>query len=182
MSASERQARQCLYQSLESLQGTQVHCRSQHRRLLYTSRYTLHAKAQHYICYIFLRQDTLVPLHGCLNISHTTFAEVASAARCPSHGSVSGRWKIIHLKSGVGNLRGAQCVQIGGRQKTPAYLLNTLKPGHVIEGPAILIDDISTVVVEPECTANITAGQDIRIEVLCQPPAFFRRFLISSSL
>ncbi|CAK0741638.1 hypothetical protein CVIRNUC_001340 [Coccomyxa viridis] len=55
--------------------------------------------------------------------------------------------------------------QIGGRQKTPAYLLNTLKPGHVVEGPAILIDDISTVVVEPECTAYITAGQDIRIEV-----------------
>ena len=57
-------------------------------------------------------------------------------------------------------------VQIGGRQNTPAYLLNTLKPGHVIEGPAILIDDISTVVVEPACTAYITAGQDIRIEVL----------------
>lgn len=59
-------------------------------------------------------------------------------------------------------------VQIGGRQETPAYLLNTLKPGHVIKGPAILIDDISTVVVEPECTANITAGQDIRIEVRFQ--------------
>jgi hypothetical protein len=59
-----------------------------------------------------------------------------------------------------------QPVQIGGRQETPAYLLNTLKPGHVIEGPAILIDDISTVVVEPKCTAHITAGQDIRIEVL----------------
>ena len=56
-------------------------------------------------------------------------------------------------------------MQIGGRQATPAYLLNTLKPGHVIEGPAILIDDISTDVVEPECTAYITAGQDIRIEV-----------------
>ena len=89
---------------------------------------------------------------------------------------------IIRLRSGVGNLRGAPCVQIGGRQKTPAYLLNTLKPGHVIEGPAILIDDISTVVVEPECTANITAGQDIRIEVPCQPLAFFRRFLILSNL
>lgn len=64
-------------------------------------------------------------------------------------------------------LRGlCELVQIGGRQETPAYLLNTLKPGHVIEGPAILIDDISTVVVEPKCTAHITAGQDIRIEVL----------------
>ena len=60
-------------------------------------------------------------------------------------------------------------MQIGGRQETPAYLLNTLKPGHVVEGPAILIDDISTVVVEPECTAYITAGQDIRIEVFYVP-------------
>ena len=32
-------------------------------------------------------------------------------------------------------------------------------------GPAILIDEISTVVVEPQCTAFVTAGFDIRIEV-----------------
>ena len=32
-------------------------------------------------------------------------------------------------------------------------------------GPAILIDDISTVVVEPRCTAHVTAGRDLRIEV-----------------
>ena len=60
-------------------------------------------------------------------------------------------------------------MQIGGRQRTPAYLLNTLKPGHVVEGPSILIDDISTVVVERECTGYITAGQDIRIEVPLLP-------------
>ena len=29
----------------------------------------------------------------------------------------------------------------------------------------MLIDDISTVVVEPNCTAHITAGGDIRIDV-----------------
>lgn len=59
-------------------------------------------------------------------------------------------------------------MQIGGRQTTPAYMLNSLKPGHIIEGPAVLIDDISTVVVEPQCIAHITAGQDIRMEVLTQ--------------
>ena len=69
----------------------------------------------------------------------------------------------------MANCKSDLWMQIGGRQKTPAYLLNTLKPGHVIEGPAILFDDISTVVVEPECTAYITAGQDIRIEVLNVP-------------
>ena len=44
-------------------------------------------------------------------------------------------------------------------------MISDLLPGHRIPGPAILIDDISTVVVEPECTAFITAGRDIRIEV-----------------
>jgi hypothetical protein len=35
----------------------------------------------------------------------------------------------------------------GGRQQTPAYLLSDLTPGHVVEGPVLLIDDISTIVV-----------------------------------
>lgn len=56
-------------------------------------------------------------------------------------------------------------LQEGGRQKTPAYRLSSLKPGHLIKGPAILLDDISTVVVEPSCTAHITASGDVRIDV-----------------
>ena len=57
------------------------------------------------------------------------------------------------------------CKQEGGRQKTPAYRLSTLQPGHNIKGPAILLDDISTVVVEPRCLAQITASGDVRIDV-----------------
>lgn len=56
-------------------------------------------------------------------------------------------------------------MQIGGRQDTPAYLLKNLKPGHQVPGPAILIDDISTIVVEPKCTAVLTANLDIKVEV-----------------
>ena len=59
----------------------------------------------------------------------------------------------------------ANFVQIGGRQETVAYQIVDLQPGHKIPGPAILIDDISTVIIEPECTAFITAGRDIRVEV-----------------
>lgn len=55
--------------------------------------------------------------------------------------------------------------QVGGRQDTPAYLLKDLQPGHEVPGPAILIDDISTVVVEPLCRASITASRDIRLDV-----------------
>ena len=47
-------------------------------------------------------------------------------------------------------------MQVGGRQETPAYLLSALRPGHLIRGPAILIDDISTIVVESNATAYIT--------------------------
>lgn len=32
-------------------------------------------------------------------------------------------------------------------------------------GPAILIDDISTIAVEPGCTAHITAAHDVRLEL-----------------
>ena len=55
--------------------------------------------------------------------------------------------------------------QVGGRQETQAYQISDLKPGHKISGPAILLDKISTIVVEPKCTAYITGGNDIRIEV-----------------
>ena len=56
-------------------------------------------------------------------------------------------------------------LQGGGRQDTPAYLLKDLQPGHEVPGPAILIDDISTVVVDPLCRASITANRDIRLDV-----------------
>ena len=59
----------------------------------------------------------------------------------------------------------AALLQVGGRQDTPAYLLKDLHPGHEVPGPAILIDDISTVVVEPLCRASITANRDIRLDV-----------------
>ena len=54
---------------------------------------------------------------------------------------------------------------MGGRQDTHAYRMQDLQPGHVLHGPAILINDISTVVVEPACTAHITAGSNLRIDV-----------------
>lgn len=55
--------------------------------------------------------------------------------------------------------------EAGGRQQTPAYLLSDLRPGQAVPGPAMLIDNISTIVVEPGCTAHITAGHDVRIEL-----------------
>ena len=51
----------------------------------------------------------------------------------------------------------------GGYLSTPLYLLENLQGGHVIPGPAIIIDKLSTVVIEPYCTAHITTEGDIKI-------------------
>ena len=57
-------------------------------------------------------------------------------------------------------------MQEGGRQETPAYRISQLKSGHNLTGPAILLDEISTIVVEPGCRAHVTAAGDVRIDVV----------------
>eukprot|EP00983_Pelagomonas_calceolata_P050018 1141767-Pelagomonas_calceolata.AAC.5 len=37
--------------------------------------------------------------------------------------------------------------------------------GHTLPGPAIIINDLSTIIVEPGCTAHITHAGDVRIDV-----------------
>ena len=53
----------------------------------------------------------------------------------------------------------------GGEQLTPVYELDALEAGHSVPGPALLINRISTLVIEPQCTAHVTAAGDIRIDV-----------------
>jgi 5-oxoprolinase (ATP-hydrolysing) len=53
----------------------------------------------------------------------------------------------------------------GGWQDTPVFLMELLRPGHTIAGPAVIMDSLSTILVEPGCQAEITAGGDIRIAV-----------------
>ena len=50
-------------------------------------------------------------------------------------------------------------------RKVPVFKSENLNPGHEIEGPAIIIQPISTVVVEMHCKAFITANKDIDITV-----------------
>ena len=63
------------------------------------------------------------------------------------------------------------CFSKGGEQDTPVYGLDDLKPGHTVPGPAILINRISTIVVEPECTAHVTARGDVRIDIASHAPS-----------
>lgn len=51
----------------------------------------------------------------------------------------------------------------GGYQSAEVFLLKDLLAGQVIKGPAIIMDQLSTVLVEPDCTATITKYGDIKI-------------------
>jgi 5-oxoprolinase (ATP-hydrolysing) len=52
-----------------------------------------------------------------------------------------------------------------GWQGTNVYSLEALKASQTIQGPAIIIHDISTILVEPGCRAEITAYGDVAITV-----------------
>ncbi|XP_073522528.1 5-oxoprolinase-like isoform X1 [Phyllobates terribilis] len=58
-----------------------------------------------------------------------------------------------------------KCYFEEGYMDTSVYLLEDLSCDHTIDGPAIIIDKNSTVLVEPDCTASITEYGDIRISV-----------------
>lgn len=52
-----------------------------------------------------------------------------------------------------------------GYQESKVYQLHFLSPGHVIQGPAIIMDSLSTLLIEPDCTALITSRGDVRITI-----------------
>lgn len=53
----------------------------------------------------------------------------------------------------------------GGRVRTPVYHHDKLPLGCSFIGPAIIIQNVATVVVEPGCSAEITANGDIEITI-----------------
>ena len=57
------------------------------------------------------------------------------------------------------------CYFEGGWQETKIFLAEDLGAGQIIQGPAILMQDASTVLIEPECYAEITDFGDIQITV-----------------
>ncbi|EPQ31462.1 uncharacterized protein PFL1_00797 [Pseudozyma flocculosa PF-1] len=52
-----------------------------------------------------------------------------------------------------------------GRLETPIVPLRSCRPGRAIQGPAILIDETQTILVEPRCTACITS-QAVIVNIL----------------
>ena len=56
--------------------------------------------------------------------------------------------------------------EVGGRQATPVHRLTDLHPGQSLPGPALLVADTCTTVVEPGCLAHITPECNVRIDLL----------------
>ncbi|CCQ92057.1 5-oxoprolinase [Nitrospina gracilis 3/211] len=57
------------------------------------------------------------------------------------------------------------CYFKDGWQKTPVFRLESMGAEEKLTGPAILLNDTSTILVEPDCTARITKEGDVEIEV-----------------
>jgi 5-oxoprolinase (ATP-hydrolysing) len=64
--------------------------------------------------------------------------------------------------STVGDTR---CYFAGGMQNAKIFDLGTLFAGHVIDGPALIIHDTATILVEPDCRAEVTDFGDVKINV-----------------
>uniref|UniRef100_A0A7N5ZZY7 5-oxoprolinase, ATP-hydrolysing n=1 Tax=Anabas testudineus TaxID=64144 RepID=A0A7N5ZZY7_ANATE len=62
-----------------------------------------------------------------------------------------------------------KCYFEDGYLDTSVYLWEELQSGHSIQGPAIIIDKNSTVLVEPCCEAHLTEGGDICMTVGSDP-------------
>ncbi|XP_065911087.1 5-oxoprolinase-like isoform X2 [Dysidea avara] len=58
-----------------------------------------------------------------------------------------------------------KCYFDDGFYDTNVYFYDGLTYGHIMSGPAIIIDDNSTILIEPKCTATITAHGDVCIKV-----------------
>ncbi|XP_046471410.1 5-oxoprolinase isoform X1 [Neodiprion pinetum] len=53
----------------------------------------------------------------------------------------------------------------GGYQDTNVYQLHALAPGHTLFGPAIIMDGLGTLLIEPNCSAVITSRGDTMIKI-----------------
>uniref|UniRef100_A0A667XI12 5-oxoprolinase, ATP-hydrolysing n=1 Tax=Myripristis murdjan TaxID=586833 RepID=A0A667XI12_9TELE len=62
-----------------------------------------------------------------------------------------------------------KCYFEDGYLDTSVYLWEELPHGHVVQGPAIIIDKNSTILVEPCCEARLTEGGDVCIAVGSDP-------------
>ncbi len=88
--------------------------------------------------------------------------------RVRARGKSAGLSKIPITEAAQGappKLNTAPCYFESGWHDTDLYNLDQLQAGHTISGPAIIIHDTSTIMVEPDCTALVTPYGDVEITV-----------------
>nr|XP_043638029.1 5-oxoprolinase [Erigeron canadensis]XP_043638033.1 5-oxoprolinase [Erigeron canadensis] len=74
--------------------------------------------------------------------------------------------RVTESSSGTPKVQGSYKVYFGnGYHNTPLFKLEDLGYGHVIPGPAIIMNGNSTVIVEPNCKSIITKYGNIKIEI-----------------
>ena len=98
---------------------------------------------------------------------------LADDIRVRATASLSSRLAEISIKHEPGLPRETvRCYFAEGWRQTPVYLLTDLGAGQRIEGPALIIQDTSTVLLEPASRAEITGNGDIVIRLReISPPA-----------
>lgn len=85
--------------------------------------------------------------------------ERAVCLELPVFWVVEHMWRVSgFLGKGWGTARCVPCTLVwtslfeGGRREVPLYVASCLAHGHEVQGPALVVDNTSTVVVEPNCT------------------------------
>ncbi|CAD7088774.1 unnamed protein product [Hermetia illucens] len=78
----------------------------------------------------------------------------------PSEGTIPGQNVTDAISEGV-----TPVYFDGGICESKIYLSSKFQAGNQIHGPAIIIDKLSTIVVEPDCIANVTPAGDLVIDI-----------------
>ncbi|MEC8940478.1 MAG: hydantoinase B/oxoprolinase family protein, partial [SAR324 cluster bacterium] len=71
----------------------------------------------------------------------------------------------VQGRDDIPTLDQTRCYFSGGWYDTPIYYLENLGAGLCLQGPVILIQDTSTILVEPGCSADITEFGDVVLSV-----------------
>nr|ATG71135.1 oxoprolinase 1 [Juniperus procera] len=76
--------------------------------------------------------------------------------------------KLVEMKEAIGEPKAELFYKVyfeSGWQDTPVYVLKNLGYGHTIEGPAIIMNGNSTLLIEPFCKGVVTKYGNIRFEI-----------------
>lgn len=100
-------------------------------------------------------------------VGHASSSTAPSAPSSPSSPPSS-----LPLSASTSSVASPECTEVvsvyfhGGRVATPVFSMADLRPLQTIPGPAIIIQDITTIIIEPDCQGEITKHGDLKVVVL----------------